>query len=201
VTDAEGHATRTEYDALGNQARRSTLWAGAPNSTTTIGASWWHELCRRHLNRHDYDELGRRTSSTDRAGRVTQFVYDAMGRLTETIYPDATPADDTDNPRTKTEYDKAGQVTAQIDERATGPSSSTTRPGDKSGAGCVGLRNDHRVRHCGRRTSRRTLWGTSRNSSTTRWTADGNDFADATRRRSGYDALGRVVAETDQAGA
>jgi hypothetical protein len=42
------------------------------------------------------------------------MVYDALDRMTETIYPDNTPAILTDNPRTKTEYDAAGQVKAQI---------------------------------------------------------------------------------------
>jgi len=57
------------------------------------------------------------TCTLDALGQETHFIYDKLGRLTETIAPDATPADLTDNPRTKTQYDKAGRVLAQIDER------------------------------------------------------------------------------------
>ncbi len=37
-----------------------------------------------------YDQEGRRTSSTDRAGRVTTFEYDTVGRLTKTTFADGT---------------------------------------------------------------------------------------------------------------
>jgi len=43
------------------------------------------------------------------------MIYDAANRRIETLLPDATPADDSDNPRTRTEYDTAGRVTADID--------------------------------------------------------------------------------------
>src|SRR5262249_560107 len=64
----------------------------------------------------EYDAAGRVISRTDQSGRKTVYQYDALGRLTETIYPDATPATLADNPRTKTEYNAAGRVTAQTDE-------------------------------------------------------------------------------------
>ena len=63
-----------------------------------------------------YDENGNVASRRDRGGRVTRMVYDKANRLLETILPDATPADDSDNPRTRSEYDAAGRMTASIDE-------------------------------------------------------------------------------------
>ncbi|NJM00829.1 MAG: RHS repeat protein [Synechococcaceae cyanobacterium SM2_3_2] len=40
-----------------------------------------------------------------------------MGRLEEVVLPDETPEDLSDNPRTRTEYDKAGRIKGEIDER------------------------------------------------------------------------------------
>ncbi len=56
------------------------------------------------------------SSQTDPAGYVTHFIYDAAGQLTETIHPDDTPLTQADNPRSRTEYNLAGDVVAEIDE-------------------------------------------------------------------------------------
>src|SRR5262249_8196495 len=64
-----------------------------------------------------YDDAGNRVSETDALGRTTHYDYDTVNRLVETSFPDATPADLTDNPRRKIEYDEAGQVAAEIAER------------------------------------------------------------------------------------
>jgi YD repeat-containing protein len=88
--------TRTEYDAEG----RVTKMIARTGSTAET----------------QYDALGQEAASIDALGRVTRFRYDDRGQLIETIYPDDTPADDSDNPRTRTEYDAAGRTVAQIDE-------------------------------------------------------------------------------------
>ena len=54
-----------------------------------------------------YDANDHRISSTDRAGRVTTYTYDTLGRLTKTTYPDGTTA--------SSEYDAIGQTTRAID--------------------------------------------------------------------------------------
>ena len=45
------------------------------------------------------------------------FVYNALGNMTETIYPDDTPGDPSDNPRSESHYDQTGRLKAEIDER------------------------------------------------------------------------------------
>jgi YD repeat-containing protein len=64
---------------------------------------------------NSYDKAGRLVTRTDESGRVTLYKYDALGRLSETIYPDKTPENELDNPRTKVEYYKNGDIKAQID--------------------------------------------------------------------------------------
>jgi large repetitive protein len=52
----------------------------------------------------------------DALNRITQSRYDDKGQLVETLYPDATPANAADNPRTITVYDKGGRQRATLDE-------------------------------------------------------------------------------------
>ena len=54
-----------------------------------------------------YDELGRRVSETDQAGRTTRFEYDAVGRLTAVV--------DALDQRTSYTYDEQGNRTSQTD--------------------------------------------------------------------------------------
>jgi RHS repeat-associated protein len=63
----------------------------------------------------EYDAAGQRVAVTDALGRTTRFVYDAAGRMVETIHPDET-ADDADNPRTRYAYDALGRKVAETDE-------------------------------------------------------------------------------------
>lgn len=203
VTDAEGHTTRTEYDKLGNQL--ATIDALGHRTEFTYDDRG--QLAQTHFADGTstivtYDVLGHRISSTDRAGRVTRFEYDPLGRLTASIYPDATPADDADNPRTRTEYDAVGRVAAQIDE--------------------LGHRTEFEYDAAGRQTVVRDALGNETRTSydpagRTRATTDALDhttqfaydalgrqiqtlFADGTTTSNEYDALGRSVAQTDQAG-
>lgn len=95
-TNAAGRVTRYEYDNQGRQFK--VIY---PDQTFDLT---------------EFDEEGNEVAKTDRLGRTTRMVYDAANRLTETIFPDATPNDLSDNPRTKSEYDDAGQLIASIDE-------------------------------------------------------------------------------------
>lgn len=49
-----------------------------------------------------YDTQNRLNTLTDPAGNVYTYQYDALGRLSTVIYPDATPASLSDNPKRST---------------------------------------------------------------------------------------------------
>ncbi len=93
--DARGNATLFGYDDAG---RRSTVTDALGRSTTTT-----------------FNSNGTPASIRDALGRVTKFVHDAMGRLVETIHPDATTTD-TDNPRSRIGYDARARKANETDE-------------------------------------------------------------------------------------
>jgi len=93
--DTDGNRTTYEFDDRGNPSK--TIFPDGTFETTA------------------YDLEGNAISSTDRAGRVTKTLYDAANRVTQVILPDATPTDDTDNPRTSNTYDNAGRLIAVTD--------------------------------------------------------------------------------------
>jgi RHS repeat-associated protein len=91
TVDKLGRITSYDYDSRGN------LWRTTyPDLTTETGA---------------FDSEGRRIFSTNRLYHVTQYAYDKLGRLTHTILPD--------NATNITIYDAAGRVTHTIDARGT----------------------------------------------------------------------------------
>jgi RHS repeat-associated protein len=201
VTDAEQHQTRTEYDALG---RLHATVDARGNRTEYVyderGLLKETDYADGTASFQTYDAAGRRDTATDRAGRVTHFVYDAVGRLTQTIFPDATPNDLTDNPRTRTEYDDAGRVKAQVDEL----NHRTEFDYDDAGRQTVvrdALSHETRTTYdaAGRTTATTDALG-----HTTQFVLDAlgrvtqTNFADGTSTGTGYDELGRVMVETDQ---
>ncbi|MFO1495877.1 MAG: RHS repeat-associated core domain-containing protein [Lysobacterales bacterium] len=156
-----------------------------------------------------YDAEGNVIAQTDRAGRTTKMVYDAANRLVETILPDATPGTDADNPRTRSEYDAAGQLLASIDE--------------------LGQRTEYRYDAAGRQVQVIDALGQTMSTEydaagqrvavtdalgrTTRFVYDAAGRltetvhpdttpgdADNPRTRTVFDAVGRKVAETDEMG-
>lgn len=54
-----------------------------------------------------YDESNRIIAMSDHAGRTWRYEYDGIGNLAAVVEPDATPGDDTDNPRTTFHYGNA----------------------------------------------------------------------------------------------
>ena len=150
-TDAVGTVKAYTYDAIGNQLTETVSYSTPQGPSTVVTESTYDADGRvvARVTRQDgvtlatseteYDAAGNRVEEIDALGRRTKFVYDDRGLMTKTLYPDDTPADDTDNPRTRTEYDAAGQVIAEIDElgRATrfvydrvGRRSATIHPDD-----------------------------------------------------------------------
>jgi RHS repeat-associated protein len=132
--DALGRRTESVYDEKGQLVE--TIY---PDNTPENSNDNYRTI-------NLYDKGGRQRGTIDEAGRVTHYKYDAAGRLIETIYPlqtdtlqqfidivapgqtaetidwsqvvypDETPTYLNDNPRTITEYDRNGQVLAEIDE-------------------------------------------------------------------------------------
>ncbi len=78
----------------------------------------------------DYFNNDRVQSQTDQLSNTTEFRYDALGRLTETILADDTPETLADNPRLRTEYNEIGQVLQQIDPLGQETSFAYNRAGD-----------------------------------------------------------------------
>lgn len=127
-TDALGHVTTYTYDALGNQLTETRTQSTPTGTRTIVTASDYDSESRVRFQRlyedgvlqwqteTQYDAAGNRVAEIDALGRVTRSVYDDRGLLVEMVYPDDTPGDDGDNPRTVTEYDAAGQTIAEIDE-------------------------------------------------------------------------------------
>ena len=64
---------------------------------------------------YEYDKQGRQIATIDALGRRTASVYNDKGELVETIAPDSTPTNASDNPRMRMVYDAAGRKIAEID--------------------------------------------------------------------------------------
>lgn len=124
-TDTLGHATEFTYDANGKQLTSTTTVTAADGTVHTLTSRTAYDGQGRTIavtdamggvTRTEYDAAGNRTATVDALGRRTEYVYDDLNRLIETIFPDATPGDQSDNPRTRSEYDAAGRQSASIDE-------------------------------------------------------------------------------------
>ncbi|MBI5117896.1 RHS repeat protein, partial [Candidatus Poribacteria bacterium] len=94
VTDPDGQVTRFEYDAAGRRTK-----AVYPNGVWTeylydASSQLTHMVTRDRKNltlqgwHYIYDLRGDRTSKTDHAGNVESYLYDGLGRLIQTTYPD-----------------------------------------------------------------------------------------------------------------
>ncbi|UBF29556.1 hypothetical protein K9N68_14015 [Kovacikia minuta CCNUW1] len=187
-----------------------------------------------------YDVGGRLRASIDEEGFATHFVYDKAGRKiatihpndndslsqliaalapgqapatidwTQIVYPIETPAYLSTSPRTRTEYDDAGRVKAEIDERGNrtefhydnaGRLIETILPDETPATLTDNPRTTSTYDNAGRR-----LTQTDALSHTTRFLYDllgrseGQEYADGSRTRVGYDAAGRVKTRIDQEG-
>ena len=93
--DELGNRTEHEYDA----ANRKVLMRDALGQVT----------------RFEYDERGFQTAVIDALGRRMEIVYDDNQRVVETIFPDDTPADPSDNLRASATYDAMDRKTSATD--------------------------------------------------------------------------------------
>jgi RHS repeat-associated protein len=138
VVDANGKTSTFSYDAIGNLleltdptgAKTKFTYDGngqVLTSTDGLGAvtSYIYDAQGRTISRTDptgnitkieYNPAGEKIAEIDSLGRRTEYRYNSRGLLVETIFPDTTPLDSTDNPRTKNEYDALDRVVAELDE-------------------------------------------------------------------------------------
>ena len=112
VTNTLGQMNLTVYDTAQRPIIQVTNWDGT--STT------WPDDCANTASEPDatenlctftsYDSLGRRASTTDVMGHVTEFAYDGLGRvITTTRYLDSQPVE------TSVTYDALGNRLTQTD--------------------------------------------------------------------------------------
>ncbi len=207
----DGRVTETRYNAIGKEAQ-SLQWQSKADDATT--------------ERAFFDAEDRKVWSQDRRGYRTFFTYDDVGRQRFVIHPDANdgvgeaaPSEPTDarladNPKSETQYDLIGRVTAQIDEA--GAKTSFTY---EDGCGCAQRRKEmiqHRPE--GNLVTTYTYdkagnltYVTDPRGATTRTDYDdrgrptivthpATDEHPATQSETRYDALGRRIAVIDQEG-
>jgi RHS repeat-associated protein len=103
VTDALGAITNYIYDAQGRLIEK------ADPEGSSCG-------CARGITKTEYNAAGEKIAEIDALGRRTEYRYSDRGLLIETIFPDLTPNDLSDNPRTKNEYDALDRLVVSIDE-------------------------------------------------------------------------------------
>ncbi len=123
--DALGHETVFTHDANGNQLTQTSTLTTATGPRTLVTTNVYDAEGRiisvtdaeGNVTGTEYDKAGKRTATIDALGRRTEYRYDDRGQLVETIYPDSTPGDLSDNPRTRSEYNAAGKEMARIDEQ------------------------------------------------------------------------------------
>jgi RHS repeat-associated protein len=121
TTDILGHSINYNYDSNGNilaQSQQVTTVSGVHTITTAAtydsqGRQLTSTDTLGNKTTYTFNSLGQQTTIKDALGRVIQMMYDADGRLIETILPDSTPNDLTDNPRIKTQYDAVGRTIAK----------------------------------------------------------------------------------------
>ena len=153
-TDALGNTTTYTYDKNGNQLIR-TMQMTTPTGIRTLTTTSTYDSANNvtsildaegNLTRYEYDANNNQTAIVDALGRRTEMRYDDKNKLVETILPDDTPNDLTDNPRIKATYDAAGNRTSITDadgrttaytqdalNRPTGMILSDSTPGNLSG--------------------------------------------------------------------
>ncbi|WP_219892165.1 putative Ig domain-containing protein [Chamaesiphon polymorphus] len=124
VVDPLGYIVNYTYNGRGDKLTETKLVTTAAGLQTSITTSVYDANGKMtsmtdalgQTSTYEYDKLGKQIAVTDALGRNTQSLYNSKGELIEIIYPDDTPLDLTNNPRTKTEYDADGRVAAAIDK-------------------------------------------------------------------------------------
>jgi len=123
ITNAEGNTTRYEYDLNGNRTREINT-VTTPNGIEEVVTHWTYDNENQlktmtdpegGITTYEYDANNNQIAIIDALGHRTEYRYNKRGQLVETIYPDETPNDLSDNPRTIGLYDRGGYRRASID--------------------------------------------------------------------------------------
>jgi RHS repeat-associated protein len=120
LADANGNKAAYIYDSNGNM-KRETMTVQTPTGEKVFVTEWTYNdegqiksiTQEGRTVTYEY-EAGRQSASIEN-NRRTEYRYNSQGKLVETIYPDDTPATNSDNSRTVTVYDKGGRQRATID--------------------------------------------------------------------------------------
>jgi RHS repeat-associated protein len=141
-----------------------------------------------------YDAEGDRITSTDRANRITSYVYDPLKRLTKTVFADSAT--------TTTGYDSIGEVKTVTDARGNVTQYSYDAAGHRTQVtDALNHLTSFAYDAVGNQLSM-----TDANGHTTQYQYDNDNlrtkviYPDSTADSTAYDALGRTVSKTDQAG-
>jgi YD repeat-containing protein len=120
LEDASGNKASYLYDSNGNM-KRETMTVQTPTGEKEFVTEWTYNdegqiksvTQEGRTVTYEY-EAGRQSASIEN-NRRTEYRYNSQGKLVETIYPDDTPATNSDNPKTIAVYDKGGRQRATID--------------------------------------------------------------------------------------
>jgi YD repeat-containing protein len=123
-TDAKSNRTTSKYDGNSNLIEETNT-VTTPDGEQQVTTLWQYDkenLLRSFTNRenetitYEYDQQERLVAVIDALGRKTQYRYTVKDLVAETIIPDQTPGDDTDNPRPIDLYDRGDRLRASIDQ-------------------------------------------------------------------------------------
>jgi fibro-slime domain-containing protein/RHS repeat-associated protein len=121
--DALGHIKEYGYDANGNVTTLISYLTTANGLQTLTAKKTYNNNnlvtsltdAQGNLTNFEYNANKNQTAIVDALGRRTEYRYDLNNQLMETIFPDDTPNDPTDNISMKTSYDAANNKIGIID--------------------------------------------------------------------------------------
>ncbi len=112
-TDHEGHIEKFIYDKHGNILEHFSIQSKKP---LTMNYDFMNRLISTDgQNSFTYDAYGNTLTKTDECGNTTYFMYDALGRLIETIEPPILTPEGFISARTVYTYDAMNRVLSKTD--------------------------------------------------------------------------------------
>jgi RHS repeat-associated protein len=123
VIDALGHIKKYEYDINGNSTKLTTYLTTSSGLQTLTATKAYNRNnlltsatdTQGHTIKLEYNSNNKQIAVIDAIRRRTEYRYDVNDQLVETIYPDGTPSDLTDNIRMKASYDVANNKLEIVD--------------------------------------------------------------------------------------